>query len=267
MKNIGILGPNGYIGSEFVVDGCVPLYADICHPKDVYRDIVRSGVKAVINCAGVVGNKVDDLEVEPFRSEAMIVNGDAVRGLTNVCHAAAVSLIHLSSGCIFMDGPESEGDTFDNTNCYTLSKIGGEVFAGDSLILRFRQPFDGRLNPRNLIHKVDQMGACVIDEQSMCYVPDLLHAAYTLMGNTGVYHVASDGVASPYQIATMLGRKVTQISNEDLYKSGLVKLPRSKAKLITDKAKAAGCQFTDVTLALARSVGEYAIHKNQERKG
>ena len=257
MNTIGILGPNGYIGSAFVEDGCVPLHCDICHPEYVYRDIVRSGVKAVINCAGKTGRTVDELEDEPFRSEAMIVNGDAVRGLTNVCHAAGVSVIHLSSGCVFMDGPAKEEDTFDNENAYTTSKVDGENEALGSLILRFRQPFDGRVHPRNLIYKVDQMGTCVVDEQSMCYVPDLLHAAYGLIGNAGVFHIASDGVASPYQIATMLGRKVRPISNDELHASGLVKLPRSKAKLVTDKAKDAGCQFTNVALALATSVGEY----------
>jgi len=100
----------------------------------VVRAVAKVQPEVVINCVGVV--KQDAAAKDPLTS--IYINSLFPHRLAEVCRAANVRLIHLSTDCVFSGkrGSYAESDPSDAEDLYGKSKFLGEVAGEGCLTLR-----------------------------------------------------------------------------------------------------------------------------------
>jgi dTDP-4-dehydrorhamnose reductase len=171
-------------------------------------DTVKSVVSyvrptVVINCAAMSSPDV----CEKAKEEAYMVNGMALKGLSELCHKYEAKLVHFSSAYVY-DGkrksPYTERCRHRPVGVIGKSKAAGEVFirkaCPDHLILRPGWVF-APYGPNFLVDWIENA-----DRGLPLYVPpgktgsptfvqDLVRAAMILMGKdaTGTFHVSNSG--------------------------------------------------------------------------
>jgi len=137
--NIGVTGYKGFVGSELVRRGCIPLECDITKQDEIKRALDKVQPDAIIHCAALT----DVEHVEKNFKAGFDVN---VRGTANLSALAGkdVFIIYISSDHIFPGNKfwvqgYNERATPNPTNRYGFLKWGGELALLDhpnSLIVR-----------------------------------------------------------------------------------------------------------------------------------
>lgn len=190
---------------------------DVANPASVVAALARHRPWAVVNTAGYV--RVADAEREPDRCNRENALGAEV--LARACADLGIPYVTFSSDLVF-DGRLGrayvESDPVSPACVYGASKAEAErrvagIHAG-ALVVR-TSAFFGPWDEHNFIFKTLRDLAAgrpvhANDEVvvSPTFVPDLVHATLDLLidGETGVWHLANQGMASWFELATRVAR-------------------------------------------------------------
>jgi len=177
----------------------------------------------IVNCIGKSNTRWCEKK-ENF-AEAIWSNGLVPEILSEYCVENCKKFVHISTGCLYDDGvfPQSE-DSLLAAHCnYTVTKWVGEKRCHEQdLILRPRLLF-GDFKPKgrnNLLCKLPQFNRFLINQNSYTSVDVIVDAFEALMKNeqSGIFNVACDGYASPFEISEWIGLRRRRINAEELWK-------------------------------------------------
>jgi dTDP-4-dehydrorhamnose reductase len=227
MARILITGSNGQLGSELKVlsknfYGYDFVFTDIDKLNLTNAEQTSEFIKNlkpdwIINCAAYT--LVDKAESEP--DIAMLVNGTAVKNITEVIQGTECKFIHISSDYVF-DGksnvPYNESVITNPSSAYGRSKLAGEKFAllhPGSMIIRTSWLYSSFGN--NFVKTMLRLGAereslkVVFDQTgSPTYANDLAGAILSIISgvirnqialNAGIYNYSNEGVCSWFDFA------------------------------------------------------------------
>lgn len=171
----------------------------------------------IINCAAY--NLVDKAETEP--DQALLINGIAVKNITEVIKGSECRFIHISSDYVY-DGhantPYSENAIANPLSAYGRSKLAGEKYAllhQGSMIIRTSWLYSSFGN--NFLKTILKRGAekeslnVVFDQTGTpTYAADLAEAIIRIISgvirnqiamNSGIYNYSNEGVCTWYDFA------------------------------------------------------------------
>lgn len=271
-KRIVIVGGDGFLGGYFRqrLPHAITAQVDISNLSAV-KTMLQEQHKPdiVINCAGKTGRpNVDWCEDNKLPTIHSNVTGALV--LMEQCLLAGISFVHIGSGCIYDNGYFDEKDEPNfKGSFYSRTKLVTDIMMQDFpvLNLRLRMPFDGSLNPRNLIRKLIGYNKVLTCRNSMTYIPEFIDAAIALMdkGLTGTFNIVNESTISPWEIMRMYKEIVDNkhtfepLALQDL--SSLAKAARSNCELSTDKLKDVGISMMHVKDAVGTAINEMKIAK------
>lgn len=227
MAVILITGANGQLGNELKVIsksyyGYDFIFTDIdtldlTNPGQTTDFIKRTRPDWIVNCAAY--NLVDKAESEP--DTAMLVNGIAVKNITEVIKGSECRFIHISSDYVY-DGksnvPYNEYSEANPTSAYGRSKLAGEKYAllhQGSMIIRtswLYSSFGSNFVKTILRHAKEKESLRVVFDQTgtPTYAVDLAGSIINIISgvirnqialNAGIYNYSNEGVCSWYDFA------------------------------------------------------------------
>ncbi len=228
MATILITGANGQLGNELKVVsknfyGYDFIFTDIdtldiTNPEKIADFIKKSGPDWIINCAAYT--LVDKAEIEP--DVATLINGTAVKNITEVIKGSDCRFIHISSDYIY-DGksniPYNEYLQPNPLSAYGRSKLAGEKYAllhQGSMIIRtswLYSSFGNNFVKTILKHAKEKESLKVVFDQTgtPTYAADLAGAIMSIISgvirnqialNAGIYNYSNEGVCTWYDFAT-----------------------------------------------------------------
>jgi dTDP-4-dehydrorhamnose reductase len=244
-----ILGANGQLGTDLLSGQqsrsrsteLVPLYRkdlDVSELESIPKVLANLQFDVLINCTGY--HKTD--EVEKHATEAVQINGHAVRILAQACSSARARFVHISTDYIFggdSSRPYVEGDCPRPLNVYGASKLLGEDLAlrgyGDgTLILRVASLFGvagasgkGGNFVETILRVAKEKGQLRVVHDITMSPTGTAEAAriiWSLVENAappGVYHVVNSGQATWFEFACEILRQagvhvpVTPVTGEE----------------------------------------------------
>jgi dTDP-4-dehydrorhamnose reductase len=205
-----------YYGYDFIFTDIDTL--DITSQEKTSEFIKKSKPDWIINCAAY--NLVDKAETEP--DKALLINGIAVKNITEVIRGSECRFIHISSDYIY-DGqsnvPYNEYAVPNPLSAYGRSKLAGEKYAllhPGSMIIRtswLYSSFGNNFVKTILRHAAEKESLKVVYDQTgtPTYAADLAEAImYIISGvirnqvamNSGLYNYSNEGVCSWYDFAS-----------------------------------------------------------------
>ena len=279
--NVAVLG-TGYVASAYLRAlhflGHHPLVLSRAWLDYIDQDVLHFCLEAykpdmVINAAGYTGRTVDDCQVN--KEECYQANVVLPRQLASICAGLGVTLMHVSSGCIFDGhGPFKEDDKPNFLqNFYQQCKFSAEQDIVSSkvrsFIFRIRMPFGHYHHERNWLDKLCGHRHVLAGLNSVTMVGSFAMRSFQLasggMGPPGVYHCAeskpvrTEEVAGMLYVAGLRKHRCDLIAPDLFLKAGHV--PRSAAVLDVSKfEKAYGAQFGDALVALRWCIDRLAAH-------
>jgi dTDP-4-dehydrorhamnose reductase len=227
MAVILITGANGQLGNELKVVsknfyGYDFIFTDIdtldlTNLQQTEDFIKRTRPDWIINCAAY--NLVDKAESEP--EVAMLVNGTAVKNITEVIKGSECRFIHISSDYVYegiSNVPYNESSLPNPLSSYGRSKLAGEKYAllhHGSMIIRtswLYSSFAKNFVKTILSHAKEKESLKVVFDQvgTPTYAADLAGAIISIVTgvirnqfalNAGVYNYSNEGVCSWYDFA------------------------------------------------------------------
>lgn len=204
--NIGITGYNGFIGSELVKKGGIPLKCDITNPSTISKAIAEVRPDVIIHCAA--HTDVDYLETH--FSDGFDVN---VKGTSNLIDAISretffiyISSDHVFSGDKYWVEGYNENNNPNPVNRYGFSKWGGELALfghSNSLIVRSSKLYNyAWLKPTiDRLMNNETVEFTNIIKRSFMYLPHFVDALLWLSENRinkNVIHISGESVFSYY---------------------------------------------------------------------
>ncbi len=218
MQTYLIIGHLGTLGNEFreLLNGQELLLADrseldITDPNSVAQYFSAQKPDVVINCAAYTN--VDGAETD--YNSALLVNATALKFLSENCNKAGATLIHFSTGMVFLgEDPNgyNEDDATDPINRYGESKLQGEKIiqatAEHYYIIRTEwlygkpQSSDAKKSFVEIMLNLGHTGKvkAVNDEHGKpTWAKDLAMATLALIDSkaqNGIYHLINEGSAS-----------------------------------------------------------------------
>jgi dTDP-4-dehydrorhamnose reductase len=264
MARILITGANGQLGNELKVVsknfyGYEYIFTDIDklditsaeHTSDFIK---KSRPDWIINCAAY--NLVDKAESEP--DQAMLINGTAVKNITDVIKGSECRFIHISSDYIF-DGksnvPYNEYSPANPLSAYGKSKLAGEKYAllhQGSMIIRTSWLYSsfGNNFVKTIIRNAREKESLnVVSDQTgtPTYAADLAEAIMSIISgvirnqialNAGVYSYSNEGACTWFDFAVEIIKEagLTCQVNPVLTKDYLLAAQRP-AYSVMDKSK------------------------------
>jgi dTDP-4-dehydrorhamnose reductase len=217
-----VTGAAGQVGRELVehLDGAIGLdrtECDVASLDAVRAMVARHRPDIVIHCAAYTD--VDGCEADPER--AMRVNG---MGPYNLARATDAYIVALSTDYVF-DGtketPYVESDAPNPISVYGRSKLAGERALDLDRHAIVRTSLVCGVYGRNLVKTILRLARegrplrFVADQRG---TPTVVHDLVPLLARiaaerrTGVWHVANQGPASPYELA----REVLKAAGDDV---------------------------------------------------
>jgi dTDP-4-dehydrorhamnose reductase len=233
MAIILITGANGQLGNELKIVsknfyGYDFIFTDIdtlniTNYGETLEFIKKSGPDWIINCAAY--NLVDKAETEP--DQAMLINGTAVKNITEVIRGTGCRFIHVSTDYVY-DGksnvPYNENVSPNPPSAYGRSKLAGEKYAllhQGSMIIRTAWLYSSFGN--NFVKTILRNGAekeslkVVFDQTGTpTYAADLAEAIMNIVSgvirnqmamNSGIYNYSNEGVCTWYDFASEIIRE------------------------------------------------------------
>jgi dTDP-4-dehydrorhamnose reductase len=191
---------------------------DITNQEQTSEFIKNSGPDWIVNCASY--NLVDKAESEP--DQAMIINGTAIKNITEVIRGSECRFIHISSDYVY-DGqsnvPYNEYTPANPISVYGRSKLAGEKFAllhQGSMIIRtswLHSSFGNNFVKTILRNAAEKESLKVVFDQTgtPTYAADLAGAIMSIVSgvirnqialNAGIYNYSNEGVCTWYDFAS-----------------------------------------------------------------
>lgn len=227
MAVILVTGANGQLGNElkivsknfygydfFFTDSDT---LDITNLQQTDEFIKTARPDWIINCAAY--NLVDKAESEP--ELAMLINGTAVRNITDIIKGSECRFIHISSDYVY-DGksnvPYNENSVPNPLSAYGRSKLAGEKFAllhHATMVIRtswLYSSFGNNFVKTILIRAKETESLKVVFDQTgtPTYAADLAGAIMSIVSgairnqfamNSGIYNYSNEGVCSWFDFA------------------------------------------------------------------
>ena len=232
MAQILITGANGQLGNElrtvsknyygydFVFTDLETL--DISNPQQTEEYIRKSRPDWIINCAAY--NLVDKAESEP--EAALLINGTAVKNITEVISGTECKFIHISTDYVYegnSNTPYTENTPASPLSAYGRSKLAGEKHAllhSGSMIIRtswLYSSFGNNFVKTIIRHAKEKESLRVVVDQTgtPTYAADLAAAIMNIVSgvirnqfvlNSGIYNYSNEGVCSWFDFATEIVR-------------------------------------------------------------
>lgn len=228
MAAILITGANGQLGNELRVlsknyYGYDFIFTDIetldlTNENQTREFINETNPDWIINCAAY--NLVDKAESEP--DKAMLVNGIAVKNITDAVRESECKFIHISSDYVY-DGknnvPYNEYSAPNPLSAYGRSKLAGEKYAlqhHGSMVIRtswLYSSFGSNFVKSILKNASEKESLKVVFDQTgtPTYAADLAGAVMSIVSgvirnhfamSAGVFNYSNEGVCSWYDFAT-----------------------------------------------------------------
>ncbi len=247
MAIILITGANGQLGNELKVVsknfyGYDFIFTDIALLDITSHDQTAGFIKKlrpdwIINCAAY--NLVDKAESEP--DQALLINGTAVKNITEVISGSECRFIHISSDYVY-DGksnvPYNELISPNPLSAYGKSKLAGEKYAllhQGSMIIRtswLYSSFGNNFVKTILRNAAEKETLKVVFDQTgtPTYAADLAEAIMSIVSgvirnqmamNSGIYNYSNEGVCTWYDFACEiikeagLGCKVSPVLSKE----------------------------------------------------
>lgn len=254
MAVILITGANGQLGNELKVVsknfyGYDFIFTDIntldlTNLQQTEEFIKTKSPDWIINCAAY--NLVDKAESEP--DVAMVVNGTAVKNITDVIKGTECRFIHISSDYIY-DGtsniPYNEYSVPNPLSAYGKSKLAGEKYAllhYGSMIIRtswLYSSFGNNFVKTILRHAKEKETLRVVFDQTgtPTYASDLAGAIMNIISgvirnqfamNAGIYNYSNEGVCTWYDFAV-------EIINEAGLSCNVIPVLTTEYKLVAQR--------------------------------
>lgn len=270
MSEVLVVGGAGFLGQCLcnAFKDWRPSDVDIADSDAVSNELDRLRPDVLVNCAGKTGRPNIDW-CETHKPETLRSNVTGPFVLLHHCLAKGIYFVHLSSGCLYTGDNGGDGFAEDQApnffgSFYVRTKIHSEELLKDFpvLILRPRMPFDGTLNPRNLIMKLRRYESLLDEQNSLTYLPDFRDATHKLVERraTGVFNVVNPGTASPHEIMEAYRRLVdpehffSRLDTGDL--KSVASAGRSNCKLANNKLIECGIKMRPVNEAIEESLRE-----------
>jgi dTDP-4-dehydrorhamnose reductase len=233
MAIILIAGADGQLGNELKVvsksfGGYDFIFTDIdtldlTNPENTSELIKKIGPDWIINCAAY--NFVDKAESEP--ENAMLINGTAVKNITEVIKGSECRFIHISTDYVYEGNsnvPYTENSAVNPLSAYGRSKLEGEKYAllhNGSMIIRtswLYSSFGNNFVRTIMKHARDKESLRVVFDQTgtPTYAADLAEAVMSIISgvirnqfamNAGIYNYSNEGVCTWYDFATEIIRE------------------------------------------------------------
>ncbi len=205
-----------YYGYDFIFTDIDTL--DITSQEKTSEFIKKSKPDWIINCAAY--NLVDKAETEP--DKALLINGTAVKNITEVIRGSECRFIHISTDYVY-DGqsnvPYNEYVAPNPLSAYGRSKLSGEKYAllhPGSMIIRtswLYSSFGNNFVKTILRHAAEKESLKVVFDQTgtPTYAADLAEAIMHIVSgvirnqvamNSGLYNYSNEGVCSWYDFAS-----------------------------------------------------------------
>ena len=266
-----LLGSTGYIGQEFkaqlkklkVQTDCISRADYDYYDLTTLRHLLHEKrPDFLINCAGYTGKPNVDT-CEDNREETTRANVGLVQTIAKACIMNGVPWGHVSSGCIYQGTKGANGFTeedvpnfsFDSTQCsfYSGTKAQAEEainhIGGSTYIWRLRIPFDEHDSPRNYLTKLLKYPRILDANNSISHKGDFVKHCLQLWqqeADFGIYNVVNTGSVSTKEVTDKINeilgieKKFVFFQNEnDMYKSGAARTPRSNCILDNTKLRKA----------------------------
>jgi dTDP-4-dehydrorhamnose reductase len=190
---------------------------DITSLEKISEFIKKSKPDWIINCAAYT--LVDKAEVEP--DQALLINGTAVKNITEAIRGSECRFIHISSDYVYdgnLNVPYNENITANPLSAYGRSKLAGEKYAllhNGSMIIRtawLYSSFGNNFVKTILRNAADKESLKVVFDQTgtPTYAADLAGAIMNIISgvirnqiamNSGIYNYSNEGVCSWYDFA------------------------------------------------------------------
>lgn len=224
MRKLAIIGGKGMLGSDLnaaaAASGWLVQIYDLPEFQITDRRQLEDAIKAcdcIVNCAAYTA--VDKAESEPELCEA--VNAIAVGEMGRIAAAAGKYVVHISTDFVFgdlIDTPQSETDQTNPLNVYGSSKLHGEQLLAATncryAVIRVQWTYGKHGN--NFISKIlslakERESIQVVSDQigAPTRTADAARAILCFLENhtEGLYHFASEGFASRYEVAEFIVRQ------------------------------------------------------------
>jgi len=233
MAIILITGAKGQLGSElkevsknfygydFIFTDIDSL--DITSLEKISEFIKKSKPDWIINCAAYT--LVDKAEVEP--DQALLINGTAVKNITEAIRGSECRFIHISSDYVYdgsLNVPYNEYIVANPLSAYGRSKLAGEKYAlqhQGSMIIRtswLYSSFANNFVKTILKHAAVKESLNVVYDQTgtPTYAADLAESIMHIISgvirnqiamNSGIYNYSNEGVCSWYDFAVAIVRE------------------------------------------------------------
>jgi dTDP-4-dehydrorhamnose reductase len=205
-----------YYGYNFIFTDINTL--DITSKEQTSGFIKKNSPDWIVNCAAYT--LVDKAESEP--EKAMLINGTAVKNITEVIKGSECRFIHVSSDYVY-DGesniPYNENCQPDPASAYGKSKLAGEKYAllhPGSMIIRtswLYSSFGNNFVKTILRHAAEKETLNVVFDQTgtPTYAADLANAIMSIISgvirnqmamNSGIFNYSNEGVCTWYDFAS-----------------------------------------------------------------
>jgi dTDP-4-dehydrorhamnose reductase len=205
-----------YYGYDFIFTDIDSL--DITSHEKTSEFINKSKPDWIINCAAY--NLVDKAETEP--DKALLINGTAVKNITEVIRGSECRFIHISSDYVYDGGsnvPYNENIPANPLSSYGRSKLAGEKYAllhNGSMIIRtawLYSSFGNNFVKTIIRNAAEKESLKVVFDQTGAptYAADLAGAIMNIISgvirnqiamNSGIYNYSNEGVCSWYDFAS-----------------------------------------------------------------
>ena len=219
-KNIVILGSNGMLGyavSEYFnrhnynVKTLTRKEFDIAIDSIDKLELYLDGIDIVINCAGVIKSRINDMPIE----DVIKVNSIFPRNLAKVCNKHNILCFHITTDCVYSGnkGNYDENDYFDATDVYGMSKNAGDI--KDCMTLRTSIIGEEKGQSRSLLEWAKRQAGKEVNGftnhywngVTTVYLAEIIEKILNNnMFRKGIFHIFSPNSVNKYELLSIINK-------------------------------------------------------------